>query len=378
MNRPQKITFSVTNDLTYDQRMIRICSTLARAGYEVTLVGRKLRESVPLQSKPYRQKRLNCLFSSGFLFYAEFNTRLFFYLLFQKADILGAVDLDTIIPTYLTSRLKRTRRVYDAHELFCEMKEVVTRPSIHRFWKGVEKRFVPKFKYGYTVNKFISCEFNNMYGVDYPVIQNLPVFIENLSGHEALPTLPFADTTKKLIIYQGTVNEARCFESLIPAMQSIDANLLVCGDGNFMNKAKQLSQQHNLSNKIHFTGWIEPGRLIHYTLQADIGVNIIESNGRNNIYSLANRFFDYIQAALPQVCVDYPAYREINDQYHCALLISNTDEKTIVQGINELLHNQTLYNQIKANCQHARTHLTWNIEEHELIDFYKNVVADER
>ena len=44
------ITFTVTTDLTYDQRMIRICTSLAAAGYAITLVGRKLQSSIPLKN----------------------------------------------------------------------------------------------------------------------------------------------------------------------------------------------------------------------------------------------------------------------------------------------------------------------------------------
>lgn len=377
MNRLKKIIFSVTNDLSYDQRMIRICTSLARSGYEVTLVGRKLSSSIPTEPKSFRQVRLNCLFSKGFLFYAEFNLRLFFFLLSKPAHLLCAIDLDTIIPTYFASRLKRIHRAYDAHELFCEMKEVVTRPSVFRFWKKVEQYFVPRFQHGYTVNNMIACEFKKMYEVKYIIIQNLPVYLPALPTSNQHLTLPFADNTKKLVLYQGAVNEARCFESLIPAMKSIDANLLVCGDGNFMIQAKQLSLHHRLSHKIHFTGLVPPQQLLHYTLNACVGVNIIENNGRNNLYSLSNRFFDYIQAALPQVCVDYPAYREINDQYHCALLISDTSPQAIASGINELLNDEALYARFKTNCLHARQHLTWNNEEHKLIDFYHNIFAGE-
>ncbi|MCC6724648.1 MAG: glycosyltransferase, partial [Saprospiraceae bacterium] len=48
----KRIICTVSNDLSYDQRMIRICSTLANAGYEVTLLGRKLPDSIPLEPKP--------------------------------------------------------------------------------------------------------------------------------------------------------------------------------------------------------------------------------------------------------------------------------------------------------------------------------------
>src|SRR5450432_542599 len=100
------IYFTVTNDLTYDQRMIRICTSLANAGYKIMLTGRKMKGSIPLIEQPFQQKRIRCLFERGKLFYAEYNLRLFFYLLFKKADCICAIDLDTILPCYFISKLK--------------------------------------------------------------------------------------------------------------------------------------------------------------------------------------------------------------------------------------------------------------------------------
>ena len=100
----------------------------------------------------------------------------FFWLLFQKIDIVCAIDLDTILPCYFVSVLKKKKRVYDAHELFSEQKEIVTRPAIHKFWLAIEKFTVPKFKRGYTVNNFIAGELKRRYNVDYVVIRNLPAF----------------------------------------------------------------------------------------------------------------------------------------------------------------------------------------------------------
>ena len=148
----KRILFTVTNDLTCDQRMQRICASLSGDGYEVVLAGRRLGSSGPLLPFPFRQKRIFCIFTAGFLFYAEYNIRLFFWLLFQKADILCAIDLDTILPVFLVSGLLQKTRVYDAHELFTEQKEIITRPLIHRCWLGIEKFLVPRFLNGYTVN----------------------------------------------------------------------------------------------------------------------------------------------------------------------------------------------------------------------------------
>ncbi|HEV7783351.1 MAG TPA: hypothetical protein VGO58_18880 [Chitinophagaceae bacterium] len=134
------IYFTVTNDLSYDQRMQRICTSLAENGYRVVLVGRKLTSSLPLEERKYEQKRIRCWFNKKKWFYAEYNIRLFFFLLFKKMDAICAIDLDTILPCLRISRLKKIPRIYDAHELFTEMKEVITRPGIQKTWMRIEKK----------------------------------------------------------------------------------------------------------------------------------------------------------------------------------------------------------------------------------------------
>ena len=300
-----KIFFTVTTDLTYDQRMIRICTSLAAAGYKVVLIGRKMKTSIPLTAQPFQQERLNCVFQKGKFFYAEYNIRLFFFLLLKKMDIVCAIDLDTILPCYFISIIKKIKRVYDAHELFCEMKEIVTRPSIYKVWKKIERYTVPKFPKGYTVNQPIAEEFKKMYGVNYTVVRNVSL----------LTPIDTQSSTEEFILYQGAVNEGRSFETLIPAMKTVQSKLIICGDGNFMSQVRQLVSENQLENKIIFKGKIAPAELKKITAQAYMGITIFENKGLSNYYSLANRFFDYIHAGIPQICVDYPVYREINEQF---------------------------------------------------------------
>lgn len=356
----KRLVCTVTNDLSYDQRMIRICTSLAQAGYEVTLVGRKMRNSVPLREQPFRQKRLSGFFNKGKGFYIEYNIRLFFYLIISKIDIICAIDLDTILPCYGVSVMKGIPRVYDAHELFCEMKEVVTRPRIYRLWKRVERFAVPRFKAGYTVNQPIAEAFKEMYGVNYEVIRNVPV----------LRPLAIPVKKEKYILYQGTVNEGRSFETLIPAMKQVEAKLIICGDGNFMEQVKELVAIHGLEERVIFKGRILPHELPDYTVNAWIGVTLFENKGLSNYYSLANRFFDYLQAGIPQLGVDYPVYQEINNQYPIAVLINDLSPDIIAGQLNRLLNDEILYQELQQNCLAARTIFNWQQEEKKLIAFY--------
>lgn len=363
MQVPRNICLTLSNDLHHDQRMIRICGTLARAGYQVTLIGRQWPDKNLPKQREFRQLRLACIFNKGKLFYLEYNIRLFFKLLCMKMDIVCAVDLDTIMPCYLASVIKRIPRVHDAHEFFTEMKEVVTRPGVRRIWLSVERFAIPRFPMGYTVSKPIADHFRKTYGVSYQVIRNLPA------------PRPFPDrhARERIILYQGAVNEGRCFEWLIPAMRNVDAELHIYGDGNFMTRARSLIRSHGLEDKVMLKGKVLPEKLHEITTTATIGISLFEDTGMHNRFSLANRFFDFIQAGIPQICSDFPAYREINDEYRVALMTNACNTVDITDALNNLLGNELMYMEMRENCRRAARVLHWHNEEKTLLDFYKNI-----
>lgn len=372
----KRIFCTVTNDLTYDQRMIRICNSLAAAGYAVTLVGRQTPVSIAIDRKVYHQHRLRLFFRRGKLFYLEYNLRLFFYLLFRKMDCICAIDLDTILPCYFVSSLRHIPRVYDAHELFCEMPEVASRPRIHAIWKAVEKYAVPAFRHGYTVNEQIAAEFRRMYGVEYGVIRNMPVLEGIGPGQAGKEELPWEGWTgQRFLLYQGAVNEGRCFEMLIPAMQYIDMKLVICGEGNYLEQARGLVEKYGLEDKVIFKGYVLPGRLRSVTRSAWCGINLVDRKGLNHYYSLANRWFDYMHAGLPQLSVNYPAYREINNLYRIAVLVDEPGVREIVDALNGLLNNTALYDTLIKNCKQARLRYNWQEEEKGLIRFYQKILG---
>ena len=357
------LIFTVTNELSFDQRMQRICNSLAGAGYTVTLVGREITNNPPLTAANFQQKRLLLWAKKGPLFYLEYNIRLFFYLLFQPADLICAIDLDTILACYFASLLKGTKRVYDAHEFFTEQKEIVSRPFIYKIWLAIEKFSVPKFQNGYTVNHWIAAAFKKRYGVDYAIIRNLPVnYLANITA-----------TKERFILYQGAVNEGRCFETLIPAMKKVNCKLAIYGNGNFVSKSLSMINNNLLNNKVSINTAIYPTDLQKLTTTASIGITLFDQIGLNQYHSLANRFFDYIMAGIPQLCVDFPAYQAINEVYEVAYLIPNTESETIAFALNKLLEDPVLYKRLQLNCQKARKVYNWNQEEPLLINFYNHL-----
>ncbi|MEP7110031.1 MAG: glycosyltransferase [Ferruginibacter sp.] len=360
----KQLLFTVTNDLVYDQRMIRICTSLTSAGYKVTLVGTKNKSSPALMNTIYRQIRLSTWFKKGPGFYAEYSCRLVLFLLFTKADLYCCIDLDTIVPVWLVSILKDKQRVYDAHEYFSQQKEILTRPRIYKIWHWIERKFVPHFPNGYTVGQRIAAEFSQIYKVEYGIIRNVPLLkqLKSLTIHR-----------ERYILYQGAVNEARGLEYLIPAMCGVDATLLIYGDGNYIDQTKNIIKSNNLTNKVFLKGKVLPGELDSITARAYIGVNLVENTGLNQYYSLANKFFDYIHHLVPQLTMDFPEYKNVNEEFEVAVLVQNLDARTIAGGLNQLLNDEELYERLQQNCIKARAKLNWQEEEKKLLLFYSKL-----
>jgi glycosyltransferase involved in cell wall biosynthesis len=360
----KRLIFTVTNTLQYDQRMIRICTSLTEAGYQVTLTGVRFRNTPPLPQRPFTQKRLFTPFRKGWRFYAWYNIRLFLHLLFVKGDAFCCIDLDTMLPVYWAAILRGKKKVYDAHEYFSQQKEIITRPRIYAVWRRIERKYVPRFPQGYTVAQSIADEFLSLYGVRYAVIRNTTV----------LAAQPVAPVPKeRVLLYQGAVNEARGFEALIPAMKQIDAILVIYGEGNFENQVKTLIKINGLIHKVRLMGAVSPEVLSEITTTAAIGLNLVEYKGLNQYYSLANKFFDYVHAAVPQVTMNFPEYRRLNESVEVAVLIDTVDEDAIVSAVNRLLDDTGFYNQLVQNCLYARQHWHWQEESKKLLAFYQQL-----
>lgn len=361
MKKKKHIILTVTNDLNYDQRMIRICTSLCNAGYRVTLVGFKRAKSKPLIERPYHQVRMPILAEQGKLLYGGYWIVLFFYLLFKRYDALCAIDLDTILPVYIVSVIRNKRRIYDAHEIFTELKEVVTKPKEKKIWEWIERTTVPRFRYRITVGDFCALHFKEKYGKDFEVVRNATML---------QPFVPVPQE-KPYILFQGWVNGGRYFEELIPVMKDIQAPLVVCGEGNFFKELQALVKENNAEDIVSLKGFIPPDELKQYTARATVGLSLFHPVSKNNEYSLANRFFDYMHHGVPQLCMNFPEYRKINNEFEIAMLIDLpiTTEK-LVTALNKLLTDKEYYDRLRANCLKAREKYCWQNEEIKLLKVY--------
>ncbi len=368
--RKKKVIISVINDLVTDQRVDKTARVLLDLGFDVVMVGRQKHDSMRMPDRPYETHRMRLLWEKGLFFYAEYNTRLFFYLLSNRSNLLVSNDLDTLLPNFLMSRLLKIPLVYDSHEYFTETPELVGRPRVQGVWKRIERWIVPKLKDCITVNQSIAGLFRNLYGVDFHVVRNIPAR-RNYEGILSRKELGLPED-KKIVLMQGAgINIQRGAEEAVEAMRYTQGVVLVIvGGGDVLPLLKTQVTESGLEEKVKFIPKQLPEKLLSYTANADLGLAIDKDTNINYRFSLPNKLFDYIHAGIPVLVSPLPEIKRIVDQYQVGDLIESHDPQHIAFKIQEMLTDEKRIATWKYNLKSVAGELNWETEKQVLVEIF--------
>ncbi len=367
----KKIYISVINDLVTDQRVHRIARTIGGSGYPVTVIGRKFKNSGSCKLPGIEIRRFRLIFNRGFLFYASFNIRLFFYLITRRGKlVLISNDLDTLPANYLVSKIRNRNLIYDSHEYFTEVPELQGRKFVKNFWTRLEKMFVPHVDAAYTVNESLAKMYSAKYGIEFDVVRNVPDrFIE-----EKEFSLPEEVKNSSFIIYQGAVNKDRGLEEIIEIIyEERTFKLIIAGDGDVIKALKKKVKFLDIEANVFFTGKLRPQELKWLTRQASLGVSLEKKTNLNYYYALPNKIFDYIHAGIPVLCSGFPEMRKIVQGYEVGRITDPENRKEIRRLIELMLEDEETRRKWKNNTRIAAEELNWGNEQKKLLSIYKKV-----
>ena len=359
----KRIFVSVINDMTNDQRVNRVCNSLCDMGFDVVVLCRRLKTSSELEPRRYTIKRFRLLINRGFFFYACFNLRLFFYMLFHRCDALLSNDLDTLFANASISRLKNKKLFYDTHELFTELPELQNSRFKKKVWLWIERHCIHRPVATYTVCNSIAKYYNEKYDLDMKVVRNLP------TSKDMQPYEP----RENILLYQGALNIGRGIELLIEMMKHIpDYKLYIAGKGYMDSKLKKLTANLNLIDKVVFTGNLRFDELHDLTSRAKIGFSVEQGDSLNYKYALPNKIFDYIQAGTPVVCSDFPEMRTVVESYAVGEIFAGHDAESLAVLVKSMLDNDAKLIEYHNNCIKTSKVLNWENEQKVLYGIYED------
>jgi glycosyltransferase involved in cell wall biosynthesis len=372
----KKVIISVVSDLVTDQRVNRAAITLHNAGYDVVLVGRELNASLELETRPYKTRRFKLWFEKGPLFYLNYNLRLLFYLLFNRADIYLSNDLDTLAANYIASRIKKTEIIYDSHEYFTEVPELINHPFKRSIWMKIENWIFPKLKNVYTVNESIANIYREKYKIDVKVIRNLPFSNNSDLGNVTRQQYKIPDSAIAFLFQGAGINIDRGAEEAMDAIAEVNnAVLIFIGGGDVIEKLKSVVVNKNLSTKVFFIPKKPMNMLRKYTQLADFGLSLDKATNLNYRYSLPNKLFDYIQAGLPVLATDLVEVRKVIENYQIGMITSSSEPTVLASTMRVMMEDKDRLAQWKKNLTFAASELCWENEQQKLLEIFSNVSA---
>lgn len=363
------ITVSVISELTTDQRVIRICNTLQEMGFDVRVIARRFSGSLALDEYSFRATRIHCYFRKGFLQFAEFNTKLFFRLLFTRTDYFLANDLDALVPNYLVGKMRRKRIFYDTHEYYTGVPELKDARFKKAVWKFFENWIFPRLPVVYTVNESVKNKYHEEYGNDIGVIRNVPV-----TGKVTPQPLPERWKDKIILLMQGIgIHPGRGGMELLETMKYLPDHyrLVYIGGGTQWDDIAKMRVAWGLENKVEMIGKMRPAELRQYTLLAHLGFSLDGFENVNYLFNLPNKLFDYIQAGVPVVATPIPEVKAIIEQYECGICLQSQLPADMARQVAALMNDQSHYETLKTNARRAAKELCWEKEQQKLIAIYE-------
>jgi glycosyltransferase involved in cell wall biosynthesis len=360
----RKILIAANTDYRFDQRLQRIYGSLSEAGYSVELLGRQFDNTPQIHAAAIH---LPLWFRKGKLSYLELNVRFLFYMLQRKTDAICSVDLDTLPACWLASKLNRSILIQDSHEYMAEVPEVAFRPLTKKIWNWVAWALLPGCRLRYTVSQSLVDEFAAVYGQHFELIRNMAVLRSEGQLEADIPGLPEND----YLVFLGAVNRGRGLEEILEVLAERDESLLIIGSGDLMEEIKNRVNQYKLGNRVFFTGKILPEQASFLLKKARCGVNLLRDEGLSYRYSLANKFFDYVHAGIPQICIDFSEYRKLMQEHEVGLL-SGIAKKDIHAALDQM-KIPAVQARFSAATLQAREVWNWQEESRHLLALYKEL-----
>ncbi len=293
-------------------------------------------------------------------------------------DFVYANDLPSLLPALkVKKKLKKTKIIYDAHEIYLETLNQLFPIDVKGFKKYeyalmkkimkasgkiMEKKLYKKADYRITVNQSLAGYLQKSCRADFLVMRNCPP-LKEVPEQEINFRKKFNWTQEdRIFLYQGRLNKGRGLEHLVKAINKADERikLLILGRGALQDFIKRFIEKNNLENRIKLIDFVQYERLAAFTVAADFGICFLSHYNLNTTYGLPNKFFEYIHAELPQLCSNHIEFNRILET-HKVGVTTDIDVPSIRKNMEKLAFKEDISLMI-ADCRDARQIYTWENE----------------
>ena len=290
----------------------------------------------------------------------------------KEYDIYHSNDLNTLPQGYICSKLrfKRKKLIYDSHEV-----QTSRTGYDSKYYSNSELFFINRID-SMIVENHTRAEYNkDLYGFYPNVVYNYPFKQENKQQDKApLKELLNIPSNEKILLYQGGIQAGRGLDKLIQAVSSFKEGILVLiGDGRIKPDLERMVDEMNLHDKVKFLPKVRVEDLPSYTGNGYLGFQVLNNTNYNHYSASSNKLFEYIMSGVPVVACSFPEIKKVVEGEEVGVCVDSHDPESIANGVNYLLENPNIRDQMSANCYTAKDKYNWDEEKNVFLEIYESV-----
>jgi len=295
-----------------------------------------------------------------------------------RPDVVHANDLETLPIGYAIAKLFGAKLIYDSHELWRDSGNRAAIPRwIYALAMALERWLAPRADGVITVSDGIARDMRDHLHIPLPtLVRNVPWPRRDRpdAAHTLRASLGLG-LDVPIVLYQGRMAQGYGVEYLLEAIQWVrePAVLVYLGFGPLRETLERRAAELGLANRVKFHDAVPPEVLIHYSADATVGACPSQGTCTSYIYSLPNKFFEFIQANLPVVTSDLPELRTLVERYQLGRTFPNEDAPALARALDELLFEPGALEVCRAGVRRAAAELHWSNEERALVGLYHDV-----
>ncbi|MDY5612330.1 glycosyltransferase [Dysosmobacter sp.] len=346
----------------------RECDSLAKAGYDVTLVQ---------QGGSYEKNGIHIV---GFGEKEKSRLRRMLHTAKNAYEKAVEVDADLyhlhdpeLLPYGLKLKKLGKKVIFDSHEdvpgdiLGKEWIPALLRKPIARVYQWYEGRCFRRLDGAICVTPAVLTRMEAE-GAHAEMVSNFPTLVSDI---------PQPAFRERRVVFPGLINSLWCMEAVIQAIDKIDDVTLELRSGNvdeaYLEKLKAMPGW----KKVNFPGKVSHREVLELLSACACGIAVAEYCPALswNLGTLGNtKIFEYMMAGIPVVCTDFTLWKEIVDAWQCGICVPPDDPDAIADAIRYLLDHPEEARRMGRNGRRAVEEVyNWSTEEKKLLAFYERI-----
>lgn len=188
---------------------------------------------------------------------------------------------------------------------------------------------------------------------------------------------------KLILCHEGSLSFSRGLKEMVEAVDQFRDKIFLKIVGDVFGEEKEWLEseilRRGLEGNISRTGWLSYRKVNDEVAACHAGLIVFREEMGNRMSGPPNKLFNYMNAGLPVVSVNFPEIKTIVSEEKCGVLFGGQSVKSICLALTELLSDKARLKTMGENGQRAvRDRYSWEQMEARLMEAYKEMDAHVR